>query len=44
MLTLGQASRSDVPLSEDEKVETTYAVHTPRGFTTYMFQKNEQDR
>ncbi|MCS4087295.1 hypothetical protein GGQ10_002121 [Salinibacter ruber] len=41
VLTLGQAAKPDVPLSEDEQVDTTYTVHTPRGFTTYMFRKND---
>jgi len=41
VLTLGQASKPNTPIEEDEEVDTTFTVHTPRGFTTYMFRENE---
>ena len=41
VLTLGEAARPDVPLSESEERDTTFTVNTPRGFTTFMFQKND---
>ncbi|WP_251961585.1 DUF4055 domain-containing protein [Salinibacter ruber] len=41
VLTIGEAAKPGVPLSEDEEVDTTYTVHTPFGYTTYMFQENE---
>ncbi|MCS4139569.1 hypothetical protein GGQ13_003024 [Salinibacter ruber] len=41
VLTLGEASRPDVPITQPEEVDTTYTVHSPRGFTTYMFRENE---
>lgn len=41
VLTLGVASKPGVPIDEPEEVDTTYTVHSPRGYRTYMYQKND---
>jgi len=41
VLTLGERSRPNVSIEEDEEVETTYTTHSPRGFTSYVFRKKD---
>lgn len=41
VLTLGEAAKPGVPIDEPEEVDTTYTVHRPDGFRTFMFQKND---
>jgi hypothetical protein len=36
VLTIGQRSKPDVPIDEPEETDTSYTIHTPRGWTTYM--------
>jgi hypothetical protein len=36
VLTLGQASKPGVAIDEPEETDTTYTIHSPRGYVTYM--------
>jgi len=40
VLTIGQRSKPDVPIDEPEETDTSYTIHTPRGWTTYMLRDN----
>jgi len=41
VVTLGERSRPNVPIEENEEVDTSFTVHSPRGFTTYMFREKK---
>jgi hypothetical protein len=41
VLTLGEAPKPGVPITEPEETDTTYTIHRPDGWATYMFQKED---
>jgi hypothetical protein len=41
VLTLGEAEKPNVPINQKQEVDTTYTVHTPTGYATYMFEEKE---
>lgn len=41
VLMLGTASKPNVPIDQPEETDTTYTVHRPDGYATYMIQTNQ---
>ena len=41
VLMLGTASKPNVPIDQPEETDTTYTVHRPDGYRTYMIQTND---